>query len=190
MQVTTTTTVAPFTVLVDTAETQPFQFDGIYADAADDYAPLIIPTRFACLGRYPNSTGDYSVCGYAGRVGVERKSVDDALGTVLGFADGRRERFEQELRNLAAIEAGAVVVEGSLGECIRLAPEYGTKTAAENGRIFFRSIVSFTQGFKTPIVFCDNRELAQFYCFRFLERFWKQEQRRERQLRRQQKAMA
>src|SRR5574343_1029707 len=190
MQVTPTTAVAPFTVLVDTAETQPFQFDGICADAADDYAPLIIPTRFTCLGRYPNSTGDYSVCGYASRVGVERKSVDDALGTVLGFADGRRERFEQELRNLAASEAGAVVVEGSLGDCIRLAPEYGKRTAEENGRAVFRSIVAFQQDYKTPIVFCDNRELAQFFTFRFLERFWKNEQRRERQLRRQQKGVA
>jgi hypothetical protein len=177
----------PFTILVDTAESQPFTFTGITADANKDERPLKINTRFCSLGRHPDSLGDYSIEGMLGRVHVERKSIEDCQGTVLGWeskherekgAAGRRERFKQELQNLAGIEAGLVVVEGTLPECMRTMPSWGKKDENLNAKIFFRSVQAFMQDYKVPWQFCSSRRMAEVACFRWLERFWKKEQQR------------
>lgn len=180
----------PFTVLVDTAEGQPFTFQGIRCDADKYNLPLVINRRFSCLGRHPDSLGDYSIDGLVGRVHVERKSMDDVWGTVLGWETdrqkerglpSRRERFERELANLAAIEAGVVVVEASLEQCLDEMPEWGTKPASENKKIFFRSIVSFNQRFKVNWQWCSSRRAAEVYAFRWMERYWRKLGKAERQ---------
>jgi ERCC4-type nuclease len=51
--------------------------------------------------------GDYSIEGLSGEISIERKSVDDLVGTM--FNDG--ERFERELGELSAMRWSAVVVE-------------------------------------------------------------------------------
>ena len=60
----------PFVVLIDSAEQQPFPFTGIHADAASDNRPLVIRTKWQCLGRHPKSLGDYSIDGFQGRCHV------------------------------------------------------------------------------------------------------------------------
>jgi hypothetical protein len=157
----------PFTVLIDTAEQQPFSFAGIRGDADVGGRPIIVPTEPQCLGRHPDSLGDYSLTGGKGRCHVERKSMDDAHGTILGWGD-RRERFEKELENLSEIEAGAVVVECSLGELIRCAPELPKTSAARNAKSLFRSVMSFQRRYSVRWIFCDSRRLAELATFRWL----------------------
>lgn len=177
--------VVPFTVLVDSAESQPFTFTGIDGDADIDGRPLSIKTQWCSLGRHPHSLGDYSIEGYFGRVAVERKSMEDAWGTVLGWESqhqrdrdmpGRRERFEKELENLAGIEAAMVVVEASFDQCLREMPEWGTKPARTNAKIFLRSVLAYMQDYKVPWLFCDGRRLAEVVTFRYLQRFWRKQQ--------------
>lgn len=172
----------PFTILVDTAETNPFAFTGLRADADKLGRPLIVPTRWQCLGRHPNGLGDYSIDGFVGRVHVERKSLEDVHGTVLGWdtesdrekvALGRRQRFENELANLARIEAPLVVVEATIGECLQAMPEWGVKPKEMNAKIFFRSVLAYQQDYRVPWVFADGRRIAEAATFRFLERFWR-----------------
>lgn len=175
----------PFTILVDSAEQHAFTFQGIYADADRGGRELVISPGAnlvrQCLGRHPNSLGDYSVQGFVGRCHVERKSMDDAHGTILGFTSsgnadrGRRERFERELANLANIEAGCVVVECSFGELLQNAPEHdlGKKTGLCNRKILHRSIIAWQQDYAVPWFFCDDRRHAELTTFRWLERFWK-----------------
>lgn len=174
--------VAPFTILVDSAESHPFTFTGLRADAAKDNRPLVVRTRFECLGRHPNSLGDYAIEGLVGRCHVERKSMADAQGTVLGWdteyerrteAVGRRDRFEKELSNLAKIDAAMVVVEASLHDCLELMPQWGVKSAELNAKIFARSVLAYQQDYKVPWLFAGSRRLAEVMTFRFLERFWK-----------------
>lgn len=162
--------ICPFTVLIDTAEQHPFTFQGFYADAADKHRPLVVATEFTALGRHPDSLGDYSLSAGCGRCHVERKSLQDAHGTILGW-DGRRERFERELENLSQIEAGLVVVESSFCDLIRLAPARGKRTAAQNAKALFRSVIAFQQDFRVPWQFCENRRLAEQVTFRWLERW-------------------
>lgn len=160
----------PFTILIDSAEQSPWTFQGLRSDADRDNRPLDVPTRWQCLGRFPQSNGDYSLDGYIGRVGIERKSMDDAHGTILGW-DGRRERFEQELRNLQAMEAAAVIVECSFSDLLNHAPDRGKKTKAQNAKSIHRSVLAFTQDYRVPWLFCDGRRMAEVTAFRFLERF-------------------
>ncbi len=165
----------PFTVLIDSAEQQPFSFKGLETDADLGGRPLIVPIEWRCLGRHPDSLGDYSIEGFQGRIHVERKSLDDAHGTILGWG-GRRERFEKELENLNSIYRSYVIVEASFGQLISSAPEWGKRSATDNRKAIFRSILAWQHRF--PLVhweFCDDRRLAEVTCFRILERFWKDE---------------
>ena len=179
----------PFVVLIDTAEGQPFTFQGLKADADRNYSPLVVPRISTSLGRYPNSLGDYSVEGLYGRVHVERKSMEDAWSTILGWETeyegsrglvGHRARFESELENLANIEAGVVVVEATIDQCLDLMPARGKKTVDENRKIFFRSLISFQQRFRVNWAWLSSRRAAEVYTFRWMERFWEKLPAKER----------
>jgi hypothetical protein len=169
-----------FAILIDTAEQQPFDFLGFLSDADQGNRPLIIPTERECLGRHPNSLGDYSLIGGQGRCHVERKSMEDAQGTILGFESGRRDRFECELQNLAAIEAGCVVVECSLGDLIRYAPDTPRRTAAQNAKTLYRSVIAMQQDYRCQWLFCDDRKHAERTTFRWLSRWFAKEMERKK----------
>lgn len=172
-----------FSILIDTAERDGWTFNGIHADANKGNRVFYPRTIRRCLGRAPHSYGDYSIFGGFGSVAIERKSKEDAWGTLLGWqtgweADrelpGRRDRFEKELDNLNRIECAVVVVEATLGQCIRDMPSPGKKSEAENGKIFFRTVISYQQRFpNVQWAFCDNKEWAEVYAFRYLHRYFK-----------------
>jgi hypothetical protein len=176
--------VTPFTILIDSAETIPYQFLGIKSSAATDRRPWIVKTEWRALGRHPDSLGDYSIDGFVGRVAVERKSLEDCQSTILGW-DGRRERFKRELANLAKMDAACVVVEAGVMAVIRYAPAFGKKTAGENAQILAQSIMAWQQDYRVPWFFADGydnhgehdpvaaRRLAELFTFRFLERFFR-----------------
>lgn len=176
--------VVPFTVLIDTREQTPWGFRGLRADADKDCRPLAIKTEFKCLG---DGLGDYAIKELEGQIAIERKSMADGHGTILGWAPrgdsnsedreedrGRRERFKEELANLAKMEFAAVVVEASFGQFVKQAPEWGVKTAAENAKQLFRCVLSWQQRYRgVHWVFCDSRADAEVTAFRILERFWR-----------------
>lgn len=167
--------IAPFTVLVDSAEGDPYTFENLSADSRNGKRPLIVPTLWTPLGRHPQSFGDYSIEGFVGQVGIERKSMEDCWSTVLGWG-GRRQRFEVELENLSQMEAAAVVVESTLPELIERMPQYGVKTKEQNQKSFFRSVLAWQQDHRVQWVFAGSRQLAETFTFRFFERFWRKKQ--------------
>jgi hypothetical protein len=178
----------PFTIIVDSAEQQPFAFAEISCDAKHKEPYWQPQTITRCLGRHPNSQGDYSLAGYVGQVGVERKSLSDMQGTLLGWSDefgaGRRDRFESELANLSNMPAGLVVVEATFFDVIRHAPQTAKRTSRENAKILSRSIIAYQQDYLVRWIFCDSRRLAEVVTFRWMERFW---QKREAERKRQEK---
>lgn len=178
----------PFTILIDTAETHPWTFTGLKADADRQYREFEPQTRFLALGRHPNSQGDYSLCtaagdSYVGEVGIERKSVDDLIGTLLGWPReyvkegitredvGRRERFESELANLSGFSA-CVVVEGTFEAFIAAAYETPGKSRETNAKILNRSVIAFQQDYSVQWRFAETRRHAEAFAFRWLFRFW------------------
>lgn len=177
--------ICPFVILIDTAEQQPFGFTGIRSDAAHGHEEYEVGLRSFGLGRHPHSKGDYSIYGHVGRVGVERKSKDDAYSTFLGFNDGHRERFECELQNLSAMSAAMVVIECEFHRFLVDAPEWGVRTAAENRVALHRSIIAWGQDYRVPFVFAGNRRTAEVTTFRFFERYWRKQQEQGRKVNRQ-----
>lgn len=175
---------APFTVLVDTAEPEHhcWRFRGIRADADRMDALFLVSTTRTPLGRHPNSLGDYSLAGGFGHVAIERKSKQDAWGTILGWQSGweadrdlpgRRDRFEAELANLNEIDCSVVIVEATLGTLVVDAPQWGVKPGWLNGKIFVRSVLSYQQRFpRVQWLFCDTPEMAETLAFRWLYRYW------------------
>lgn len=184
----------PFNIIIDTAEQAPYTFDNIHADSDRKnrllrFVPGVNVIR-QCLGRHPNSLGDYSIEGFVGRCHIERKSMEDAHGTLLGWpdADGhsRRDRFECELRNLANCQCAAVIVECSFGQLLDEAPEYdqGKKTKACNAKILERSVIAFAQDYpEVAWLFCDGRRKAEEVTFYFLNRFWQKNKPKKRRAR-------
>lgn len=163
---------AQFTILIDTAEQHAYSFMGLRADADRDYEPIAVNVDYTCLGRHPDSLGDYSLVGGIGRCHIERKSMDDAHSTILGFAGDRRQRFENELANLSRIEAPLVLVECSLESLLVHAPQWGKKTQQQNAKTLFRSILAYQQDYRVPWMFAGSRLLAEQSAYWFLRRFW------------------
>lgn len=164
---------APFTVVIDSAEQQPWTFQGLRSDADQKYRPLIVPTKTGALGRHPDGRGDYSLDGFVGRVAIERKAKTDAYSTILGW-DGRRERFKQELANLAAMDAACVIVECGFHEWLRDAPA-NRRSVEANRKSLHRSVLSFMRKYHVPWLFCESRRLAEQSAYRFLAGFYEDE---------------
>ena len=173
----------PFTILVDKAEKAAWSFSEIRARSFIDsdqrlYVPRV-ERRFIGIGM-----GDYSLAGYEGRVGIERKSMVDFQGTLLGWRHeqeagnwsidvDRRARFKRELGNLAKLECKAVIVEASLDDCLESAPSWGVRTPAENAKYLFSTYLAWLEEFPgVPWVFLRDRRMAEVACFRILEKYW------------------
>lgn len=88
-------------IIIDTREQEPFTFRHEKMNATTELGTLAV--------------GDYSLAGLEDKVAVERKSLSD-LVMCLGR---ERERFERELARGAALDAFAVVCEGSWLELAR-----------------------------------------------------------------------
>jgi len=180
----------PFVILIDKAEKAPWTFVGLHARSFVDperrlYHPVRTERRYLGIGM-----GDYSLDGFQGRVAIERKSMADFQGTLLGWptdvetAAGngreidRRGRFKSELRKLQALECKAVIVEAPLGRCLESCPQWGVRTSAENGKYLMSTYLAWQQQFRVPWIFCEDREMAAVTAFRIMEQFWSRATRR------------
>ena len=192
----------PFTVLIDKQEKAPWAFDNLRARSFIDkeMRTYVSRTERRFLGV---GMGDYSLdgFGYQGRVGIERKSMVDFQGTLLGWrhevegAGGegwsididRRARFKRELGNLAAMDCKAVIVEATFGDCIFDAPEWGTRSAGENSKYLHSTYIAWQEEFPgVPWIFCDDKQMAAVTAFRILEQFWSRHAKERRQQQREQ----
>lgn len=152
-------------VVYDTREQLPFTFEGLRCDQTDGGGPLTVPTVRGTL-----ASGDYSLLGYETRVAVERKSLQDAYGTI---GQGR-DRFERELERLSVMEFAAVVIEASWHELASDPPSHTQLPP----KTVIRSILAWTVRYPVRWIPAGPRRLAEVTTFRLLERFLKEEQKR------------
>jgi hypothetical protein len=161
--------VSPFVIIVDEKEQQPFTFPDLQTGASQGYRKIVARTIRRSLG---TSKGDYSMIGFEGQIHIERKSLEDAHGTILGWGE-RRDRFEATLSYLNQIEFGAVVVECTLGVLLANAPERGKKSKVENRRSLNATYLSWQMKYSSvPWIFCDTRGLAETETYRLFEKFY------------------
>jgi DNA excision repair protein ERCC-4 len=148
--------VCPFSVVVDTREQAPWHFLNV-----DPWkiVPLITDKALA--------TGDYSIAGAESRIAIERKSIQDLLGSITAG----RDRFEREFERLAKLEHAAVVVEGdwtAVLEALR-----STKINADS---LCGTVASWSIRYGVYWWFCFSRRHAEIWTLQLLHQWWKQEQ--------------
>ena len=90
-----------FVIIQDTREQEPYLFLDKYNN------PQVL---VAGLG-----TGDYSVLGFEDRIALERKSLDDFVGSI----SNGRERFEREVQRGQDLDYFAVIIKGSMEDVRR-----------------------------------------------------------------------
>lgn len=105
------------------------------------------------------ATGDYSIVGLTDRVALERKSLGDAVNTVIG--DWLR--FRKELYRLAGMDLAVVMVEGSIEDIREHRYESDANPESVLGRLWSVMIDHGVQ-----VLFCGNRVHAAHAAERLL----------------------
>ena len=136
----------PLQVVVDSREQCPFRFEGY---------PVEVETGAL-------ASADYSLHGFTDRIGIERKSLPD-LVACLGV---ERERFARELARLRGYDCAAVVVEATADDL-----RAGHFRARLNPEAAWQSVLAFTQRYRIPFIFCDDRSDAERTAFDILRHY-------------------
>jgi len=155
-----------FTILIDSQEQQPWTFQGFQRQDKQ----LIVPIRWQSLGP---THGDYSIVGLEGQLHVERKSLDDALGTFLAPPDNERgQRWQATMQYLAGIKCGAVVVEATMGQLMGAIKSRGKRSVETLRKQLHSSILAWQHDLLLPFHFCDHRRLAEATALKIMRRYW------------------
>jgi len=134
-------------IVIDTREQAPFNFG-----------------KFECeVVTGTLATGDYSLAGLKDRVAVERKSLDDLLGCLVG--DGR-ERFERELARAAGLDCFAVVLEASMQDMAE-----GRYRSRMKPHAALQSVLAFQVRHGCAFLWCGNRTGAEYATYHFLRHY-------------------
>lgn len=139
----------PVTVIVDTREQEPLGFN----------PELVTPVRRAL------PAGDYSVAGLEQTVAVERKTLDDFVGTVMHA----RGRFYRELQRLETYTRACIVVEANIADVVA-----GRYRGEAHPNAVLGSAIAISVDFGVPVFFCSSRQIAcrfvESYLLRAAER--------------------
>ena len=117
----------------------------------------------ATVERATLSTGDYSVAGLEQAAAVERKSLDDLVGCLMG--DNRR-RFERELMRGFMLDFFCVVIEGDLADV--KARRY---RSAMKPHSVLQSVCAFSVRYRVPFLWVGSREAGEYMTFSLLEKY-------------------
>lgn len=143
-------------IVCDTREQKPYLFTGPQYEGVE-------------VERAALQTGDYSLVGLESIVAVERKSLDDLIQS-MGRA---RERFEKELARGQALQAFAVVIEGSFLDLRdgNYGPRMWPKAACQ-------SVLALSQRYRVAFLFAGNRAGGEYAVHGFLKHFLEDSRRR------------
>lgn len=158
----------PFVVAVDSREQLPWTFQGIIISGRR----WIIPTKTATL-----ATGDYSIAGHESRLSIERKSVDDLLGSIA--AGNRRFRAEHE-RMADIVKFGqpsggfaCIVIEGCLSTvCDMLDDPLSPRRIGSE--VVLGITASWPMRYQVPWFWSGDRRRAELLTFRIMAKFWEE----------------
>lgn len=148
---------------MDSREQNPFLFEGYQAMPE----PATLPV------------GDYSLPGFEERAAVERKSLDDLIGCLMGKD---RERFEKELARGRHYDLFVVVVEASLADVSQ-----GCYRSDMRPQAALQSIIAFQVRYRVPFVWAGNRAGAEYVTFSMLQKYLREIEERYRQAMKSQK---
>lgn len=139
------------TILVDTREQTPWEFENVYFHGEK----RTFPTRRATL-----KSGDYTLEGLESFAAIERKSLTDFLSSITRG----RYRFKREMERLADFRSKAIIVEQPLDDAFN-AREFGSLVNPDS---IAGTIASWGARYGIQFLFCRNRASAQFVALHFL----------------------
>jgi ERCC4-type nuclease len=148
------------TIIVDTREKKPYTFDGF--------------TK-ARIVAHKLPFGDYSVRGFERDIIVERKTLEDYIGSITN----NRQRFIRELMGISKKYAhSAIVVEGNWSDILGIPDSTGHSYLENHPGINPTSLISTTLTIQCnlgiPVFFAGDRIGAQIWTLQFLARSWKE----------------
>lgn len=166
---------SPFTVIIDTKETNPWSFDNIPGMKGE--GRIEVPTRRMTMG---TGMGDYGIaearCAKAcWQMSIERKSIDDLFGSILG----RRRLLEEEMANLNRMKYAAVMVEGPLEKVITYHPSYWEdqgmteEQQLSKQRVVIGTIRSWSMKYPRVDWWFLSRSMCPIWAYRLMWKFWK-----------------
>lgn len=135
-----------------------------------EQAPLDFTGYDCTVERGSLPTGDYSVAGLTDRVAVERKSLDDLIGCLMG---DNRDRFERELARARGYDFFAVVVEAAWEHLAR--GQYRSRMKPHSAA---QSVVAFQVRYGVPFLFAGTRKAAAYLTLSLLEKYVSEQQAR------------
>ena len=141
-------------MIIDTREQNPYSFSRYDCE---------------CITSTLN-VGDYSLAGFEDRAAIERKSLVDLIGCLMG---SNRERFERELSKLRFYDLAAVVVEASLEDVTK-----GRYRSELKPHAALQSVLAFQVRYRVPFVWAGNREGGEYTTFSLLEKYFAEIQKR------------
>jgi ERCC4-type nuclease len=144
-------------ILIDTREQAPYTF----VDFKAQTEPAALPV------------GDYSLPGFVDRVAIERKSLGDLVGCLMG---GNRERFERELAKARHYELFAVVVEAALDDVRR-----GKYRSEMKPHAALQSLCAFQVRYRAAIVWAGDRRGAEYVTYSLLAKYLREIEERYKQ---------
>jgi len=134
-------------IIIDTREQAPF----LFSENVD--------TQRATL-----DAGDYSVAGLTATVAIERKSLDDLVGSITAG----RERFMECCSRLGRLDFGCIIVEAALSDVI--AGAYVSKTRPQS---VVGSMLAIHVDYGIPTIWAGGRSAAANLTERLLTRLWR-----------------
>jgi ERCC4-type nuclease len=134
-------------IIIDTREQAPF----LFSENVD--------TQRGTL-----QSGDYSVVGLVNTVAIERKSLDDLVGSITAG----RERFMACCSRLSRLDFACIVVEAALSDV--LAGAYVSKTRPQS---VVGSVLAIHVDFGLPTIWAGSRSNAANITERLLTRLWR-----------------
>lgn len=142
----------PMVIIVDSREQRPFDF-APYSDVVTEKGTL--------------STGDYSVKGFEHIVAVERKSLNDLVGCLMG---ANRDRFVRELVRARGLKYFTVVVEANFSDLVE--GKYRSKMIPQAAA---QSVFAFSVRYNIPFIFAGTPDLGAYMTYSLLGKFLKEE---------------
>ena len=131
------------TIVIDTREKIPWNFGG----------ELVI---HKCLKH-----GDYSILGLEEEIALERKSLDDLVGSMIGT---RRDKFFSNLEKLNRIEYRGIVVEDNFEDIVK--HKYRSKASTIS---VIGSATAVSVSYKVPIYYCSDRGNSAMFAKKWLK---------------------
>lgn len=140
----------PMRVVIDTREQDAYSFDGapLYADTVVERATL--------------QTADYSLHGLTDKVGIERKSLQDAVQSL-----GRdRPRFAREMERARGLDCFALVIEADFASLA-----HHDYRGMLNAHAAIQSLAAFVARWRLPVIFAGSREGGQYATWSILQQY-------------------